>query len=68
MIELDDLVLYFCAVLQNAELGLQPDTIDVCSGIIAVAVPLMVLCLVLGVTGLAILSAFNFIRGRRRDL
>ena len=64
---MEDLVLYLCQPLKDSELALTVDEIEAGCTIIATAVPLMVLCVVLGVLSLAILSIFNFIRGRKRD-
>lgn len=65
---MEDLILYLCAPLQSQELGLQEAEIETGITIIATAAPLMVLCVVLGVLCLAILSIFNFLRGRKRDI
>lgn len=63
-----ELVQYLSYHIQSDELGLSPEMQEVCNGIIAVAVPLMVLCVVLFCVALAIMSAFNFLRGRKRDI
>lgn len=65
---MQDLILYLCESLKDAELDLPLDNINVGCTIIATAVPLMVLCAVLGLFVLAVLSTFNFLRGRKRDI
>ena len=65
---MEDLILYLCAPLRLQELGLQEAEIETGITIIATAVPLMVLCVVLSILVLSILSIFNFIRGRKRDI
>lgn len=65
---MEDLILYFCAPLRLQELGLQEAEIETGTTIIAVAVPLMVLTAVLGFLCFALLSVFNFVRGRKRDI
>lgn len=63
-----ELVQYLSYHIQSEELGLSAELQEVCTGIICVAVPLMVLCVVLFCVALAIMSAFNFLRGRKRDI
>lgn len=65
---MDDLIVYLCSGLDLPELGLTPDEIEVGYTIIATAVPLMLMTCLLGFFCFAMLSAFNFLRGRRRDL
>lgn len=65
---MSDLVAYLVEPLSSEELALSEEMQEVCTGIIATAVPLMVLCVVLFTVALAIMSAFNFLRGRKRDI
>lgn len=65
---MNDLVLYLCDALRDIDLGLDDELIQIGCTIIGTAVPLMVLCAVLGVLVLSIMSIFNFLRGRKRDI
>ena len=65
---MEDLVLYLASALYDEQLGLSPEMQEICAGIIGTAVPLMVLAVILGLFCLCIMAAFNFLRGRRRDI
>lgn len=65
---MEDLILYLCSALRDQELGLTADEIETGCTIIATAVPLMLMTCVLGFFVFAMLSAFNLLRGRKRDI
>ena len=65
---MDELILYLTSALYSEDLALSEEMQEVCAGIISTAVPLMVLAVILGLFCLCIMAAFNFLRGRRRDL
>lgn len=65
---MEDLILYLCTPLHDPYLALTPEEIEVGSLIIGVAVPLMFIACLLGFFAFACLSAFNLLRGRKRDI
>ena len=65
---MEDLINFLCTPLHDPYLNLTADEIEVGCTIIATAVPLMLMTCILGFFCFAMLSAFNLLRGRKRDI
>lgn len=65
---MEDLIIYLSEPIYSETLALSPEVQETCTAMLCVAVPLVMLVCALAVLVLAIMSMFNLLRGRKRDI
>lgn len=65
---MEELIIYLAEPIYSEFLGLSPEVQETCAAMLCVAVPIIMLVTVIAFLILAIMSIFNLLRGRKRDL
>lgn len=65
---MEELIIYLAEPIYSEFLGLSPEMQEACAGMLCVAVPIIMLLVVVSFLLLSVMSIFNLLRGRKRDI